>query len=142
MNSFLIFKALHIISFISWMAGMLYLPRIFVYHSKAKAGSSESETFKIMEKRLLRFIMTPAMILTFIFGILLISTSPSYYMSAPWFHSKLLLVILMSAMHGYFAFTVKKFSLDQSRKQARFFKIINEVPTILMILIVFLVVLK
>ena len=141
-NIYLWYKALHTIALIAWMAGMLYLPRLFVYHAQAKIGSESSETFKIMEKRLLRFITTPAMLITVILGILLIARDPSYYLSSGWLHAKLLFVFIMIGMHGYFAKTVRVFAQDKNLKTAKFYKIINEVPTILMILIIILVVVK
>lgn len=135
-------KALHIIAVISWMAGLLYMPRLFVYHVDAPAGSPQSETFKIMEDRLLRVIMTPAMIATWIFGLLL-SVMPNVDgWSSGWFHAKLLFVLVLSGIHGLFAKLRKDFAADANQRPARFFRIINEVPTVLMIGIVFLVVLK
>ncbi len=145
MDSFLVYKiikSLHIISVISWMVGMLYLPRLFVYHTQATKKSETSETFKIMEKKLLKFIMNPAMILSYFFAIILIIQFPEYYKNAGWLHTKILLVLILSALHGYFAVTVKKFATDQNIKTAKFYKIINEIPTILMILIVVLVVVR
>ena len=133
-------KALHIISFTAWMAGMFYLPRLFVYHADAKAGSESSEMLKIMERRLLRIIINPAMILTFVFGIALMLIAEPYRYG--WFHAKLALVILMSALHGYLAICRKKLANDTNTKPAKFYRILNEVPTILLIMIVLLVVLK
>lgn len=141
-NLYLWYKALHTIALIAWMAGMLYLPRLFVYHAQAKIGSESSETFKIMERRLLRFITTPAMIITIILGILLIARDSSYYLSAGWLHAKLLFVFIMIGMHGYFAKTVRVFAQDKNLKTAKFYKIINEVPTVLMIIIIILVIVK
>ena len=133
-------KALHIIAVIAWMAGMLYLPRLFVYHVAADVGSIQSETFKVMERRLLRAIMTPAMIATWLFGLWL--AYQGGWFKAPWLHAKLLLVVLMSGVHGMLSRHVKDFAADKRRKNANFFRIINEVPTVLMILIVILVVVK
>lgn len=135
-------KALHIISVIAWMAGMLYLPRLFVYHVDAAKGSEMSEIFKMMEEKLLRIIMTPAMLATWIFGLLL-SVMPNVdAWSSGWFHGKLLLLLGLTGVHGFFAKLRKDFAADRNERPARFFRIINEVPTVLMIGIVFLVILK
>jgi protoporphyrinogen IX oxidase len=133
-------KALHIIALIAWMAGMLYLPRLFVYHAVAEIGSPQSETFKIMERRLLRAIMNPAMIATWIFGLWL--AWEGGFLRAPWLHGKLVLVLLLSAAHGLFARWVKDFAADRNRHSQRFYRIANEVPTVLLIGIVILVVIK
>jgi len=133
-------KAFHIIAAIAWMAGMLYLPRLFVYHCEADVGSIQSETFKVMERRLLRAIINPAMILTWVLGLWL--AYQGGWFKAPWLHAKLLLVILMSGVHGMLSRYVKDFAADRRRKSQKFFRIINEVPTVLMILIVILVVVK
>lgn len=133
-------KALHIIAVISWMAGMLYLPRLFVYHCDAEIGSKQSETFKVMERRLLKAIINPAMIATWILGLYL-AWSGGWF-SSGWFHAKLLLVLLMSGVHGFLTSRVRDFALDRNTRSAKFYKIINEVPTVLMILIVILVVVK
>ena len=133
-------KAFHIIAVIAWMAGMLYLPRLFVYHSAADVGSIQSETFKVMERRLLRAIMTPAMIATWLLGLWL--AYQGGWFKAPWLHAKLLLVFLLSGVHGMLSRYVKDFAADKRRKNAKFFRIINEVPTVLMILIVILAVVK
>ena len=133
-------KAFHIIAVIAWMAGMLYLPRLFVYHCEADVGSIQSETFKVMERRLLRAIINPAMILTWVLGLWL--AYQGGWFKAPWLHAKLLLVILMSGVHGMLSRYVKDFAADRDRKSQKFFRIINEVPTVLMILIVILVVVK
>jgi len=135
-------KAFHIIALISWMAGMLYLPRLFVYHCGAEVGSTQSETFKVMERRLYRAIMAPAMAATWIFGLLLAWTlSPSLW-SSGWIYAKLLLVVGMSGMHGFLGKELGRFARDENTRPARFFRILNEVPTVLMIAIVLLVVLK
>lgn len=134
------FKALHIIAVIAWMAGMLYLPRLFVYHADAKIGSELSETLKVMEYRLLRYITNPAMIAAWIFGLLTAYTQGQF--SDPWLHGKLLLVIGLSAVHGMLAKYRKAFAADERQRSAKFYRIINEVPTVLMIFIVLLVVLK
>jgi putative membrane protein len=133
-------KAFHIIAVIAWMAGMLYLPRLFVYHCEADVGSIQSETFKVMERRLLRVIITPAMIATWVLGLWL-AWSGGWF-KAPWLHAKLLLVILMSGVHGMLSRYVKDFAADRRRKSQKFFRILNEVPTVLMILIVILAVVK
>lgn len=131
--------ALHIISFISWMAGMLYLPRLFVYHTGAEVGSEMSETFKIMERRLLRAIMTPAMMATWLFGILLLWSQGFALLAEGWMIAKLFCVTAMSGLHGLFAATVRRFSLDANEKPEKFFRLINEAPTLLMIATVALV---
>ncbi|MBL4803741.1 MAG: protoporphyrinogen oxidase HemJ [Alphaproteobacteria bacterium] len=128
-------RALHIIAVISWMAGMLYLPRLFVYHADSETGSEKSETFKVMEYRLLKYIMNPAMIAAWIFGLLMLYGNPGL-LSEPWMHAKLLFVVLMSGVHGVLAKTVKRFAKDENTKSAKYFRILNEVPTLLMIGIV------
>jgi putative membrane protein len=133
-------QALHIIAVISWMAGMLYLPRLFVYHCEADAGSRQSETFKVMEHRLLRFIMNPAMAVTWLLGLTL--AWQGGWLAAPWLHAKFTLVILMSGAHGMMSRFVKDFAVDKNRKSQKFYRIFNEVPTVLMILIVILAVVK
>ena len=133
-------KVLHILALIAWMAGMLYLPRLFVYHAAAPTGSPQAETFKVMERRLMRAIMLPAMLVTWATGLLL--AYEGGFFTAGWLHSKLLLVVLMSGLHGYFSKLRKVFAEDANRRPGRFFRIINEVPTLLLIGIVILVVLK
>jgi protoporphyrinogen IX oxidase len=133
-------KALHIIAVISWMAGMLYLPRLFVYHCDAEIGSKQSETFKVMERRLLKAIINPAMTVTWLAGIYL-AWAGKWYL-APWLHTKVLLVLILSGVHGFFARSVRAFAADRNRHSQRFFLIINELPTVLMIGIVVLVVVK
>ena len=133
-------KAFHIIAVVSWMAGMLYLPRLFVYHAAAKPGSESSETFKVMERRLLNFIMNPAMALTWILGVVLLIQGG--WMSAGWFHAKFVLVIAMSAMHGFFSRYVADFARDKNIHTQKFFRIVNEIPTVLLIAIVILAVVK
>ncbi|MGY4752479.1 protoporphyrinogen oxidase HemJ [Pannonibacter sp. Q-1] len=138
MDLYLWLKSLHVISIIAWMAGMLYLPRLFVYHCSAEPGSAQSETFKVMERRLLKAIINPAMIASWIFGLWL-----AYEINAfrdGWFHAKLTLVLLMSGAHGYLAGRVKVFARDENTKPAKFYRILNEGPTVLMILIVILVI--
>ena len=136
-------KAFHIIAVIAWMAGMLYLPRLFVYHAGVASGSAQSETFKVMEWRLLKLIINPAMIATWLFGLTLIwLVGWDAFVQAHWLQAKLALVIAMSAMHGFFVRWVKDFQADRNRRSAKFYRIANEIPTILMILVVVLVVLK
>ncbi len=135
-----VLKALHIVSVIAWMAGLLYLPRLFVYHAEAGPGTPQSETFKVMERRLLRAIMNPAMVAVWVFGLLL-AWQGNWWM-APWFHGKMLLVALLTVVHHVYARWRKDFEADRNTKPARTFRYWNEVPTLLMIGIVFLVVLK
>lgn len=133
-------KALHVVAVIAWMAGMLYLPRLFVYHCEAEAGSKQSETFKVMERRLLKAIINPAMIVTWLAGLYL--AWAGHWFSAGWLHGKLLLVLVLSGVHGFFSRCVKDFSADRHRRSQKFYRIINELPTALMIGIVILVVVK
>ncbi len=133
-------KALHVIAVISWMAAMLYLPRLFVYHCEAGKGSPQSETFKIMERRLLRFISNPAMAVTWLTGLWLVYAGAFH--KAGWFIGKFLLVMVMSAAHGLFAKWAREFAEDRNTRPARFYRIANEVPTLLMIAIVVLVIVK
>jgi protoporphyrinogen IX oxidase len=136
-------KALHIVSVIAWMAGMLYLPRLFVYHCAADAGSIQSETFKVMERRLLRAIVNPAMVATWLFGLWLIWLMGwDAFRQSGWLHAKLVLMVAMSGVHGMLSRYVKDFAADRNRKSQKFYRIINEVPTALMILIVILAVVK
>lgn len=139
-DPYLWFKSLHIISVIAWMAGLFYLPRLFVYHADTDVGSEQSETFKIMERRLLKAITTPAMISSWIFGLLAAWQINAF--ADGWFHAKLLLVLMMSGYHGYLVRYQKAFANDQNTKSARFFRIVNEVPTLLMAVIVILVIFK
>ncbi|MEA2951375.1 MAG: protoporphyrinogen oxidase [Alphaproteobacteria bacterium] len=132
--------AFHIIAIIAWMAGMLYLPRLFVYHCAAAPGSQQSETFKIMERRLLRFIINPAMIATWLLGLWL-AWAGGWFASG-WLHAKLVLVLLLSGVHGLFARWVKDFAADKNRHSPKFYRLANEIPTLLMILIVILAVVK
>ncbi len=136
------FVALHVISIIAWMAAMLYLPRLFVYHTKVAPGSEASETFKVMERKLLRVIMTPAMIASWLFGLAIIAANSTYYLSSGWMHGKLLLVVIMTALHGVFARWVRVFAQDGNRRSEGFYRAINEAPTLAMIAIVILVVVK
>jgi protoporphyrinogen IX oxidase len=137
---YLWFKALHIIGVIAWMAGMLYLPRLFVYHAAAKPGSELSETFKIMERRLLNFIMMPAMMVTWIVGIVLLLQGE--WIGAGWLHAKLVAVVIMTVLHGLFAHWVNEFRFDRNRHSHKFYRIINEIPTALLIVIVVLAAVK
>jgi len=133
-------KALHVIAVIAWMAGMLYLPRLFVYHCESDAGSKQSETFKVMERRLLKAIINPAMIVTWLSGLYL--AWAGHWFSSGWLHGKLLLVVILSGVHGFFSRCVKDFAADRNARGYNFYRIINEIPTILMIGIVILVVVK
>ncbi len=135
-------KALHILSVIAWMAGLLYLPRLFVYHAQARPGSSASETFKAMERRLLRGIMMPAMTATYIFGLLLALTPGVVDWSAGWIYAKLAAVLALTVFHVLLARWRRDFAADRDRHSARFYRFINEVPTLLLIAIVILVVVK
>jgi len=138
-------KAFHIIAVIAWMAGMLYLPRLFVYHCAAEKGSVQSETFKIMERRLLRAIINPAMIAAIVLGLWLGWMGPdsrSGWFASGWLQAKIVLVLALSAVHGMFVLWVKAFAADRNRHSKKFYRIINEIPTILMIGIVLLAVLK
>ncbi|MBI5909033.1 MAG: protoporphyrinogen oxidase HemJ [Betaproteobacteria bacterium] len=137
---YLSLKALHIIAVISWMAGMLYLPRLFVYHADAATGSEQSETFKVMERRLYVFIMMPAMIVTWVLGIVLVFEGQ--WFASGWFIAKFVLVIALTIMHGLLGHWTTEFSHDRNRHQTKFFRIVNEIPTILMIAIVILAVVK
>ena len=139
---YLWFKALHVISVIAWMAGLLYLPRLFVYHCDAPVGSQSSETFKVMEGRLVRAIMTPAMLATWLFGLALLAASPAVDWGSGWLHLKLFLVVVMSGLHGMMARWRGEFLVDRNHHTARFYRIINEVPTVLMIAIVLTVIIK
>jgi putative membrane protein len=133
-------KAFHIIAVIAWMAGMLYLPRLFVYHCEAARGSPQSETFKVMERRLLKAIINPAMIVTWLLGLWLAWEGSLF--RAPWLHGKLALVVALSGVHVFFAKWVKDFAADRNRHSQKFYRIINEIPTLLMVFIVILAVVK
>lgn len=140
---YLTIKALHVISVISWMAGMLYLPRLFAYHADANPGGEASETFKVMEWRLYRYIIAPAMLATWLFGLILVYLNGFGVMfSTVWFPAKFALVLLLSAYHGWLGGHRRAFAEDRNEKSARFFRIANEVPTLLMIAIVLLVILR
>ena len=134
-------KALHVISIIAWMAGLLYLPRLFVYHCQVPAGSEASETFKVMERRLLRAIMNPAMIASYVFGITMIVLTPEW-MKQGWLHAKILFELLLTVSHMMMARWRRDFAEDRNTRPQRFFRIANEVPTLLMIGIVIFVIVK
>ncbi|MCB1383047.1 MAG: protoporphyrinogen oxidase HemJ [Notoacmeibacter sp.] len=139
-NFYLWAKAIHVIAIISWMAGMVYLPRLFVYHCEAEKGSVQSETFKVMERRLLRVIINPAMTIAWVFGLWL--AWQAGYFTQGWFHVKLLGVVLLSACHGYLSRGVRLFAEDRNEKSQRHWRLVNEIPTVLMILIVVMVIVK
>ena len=142
MNSYLLFKSLHLIVVISWMAGLLYLPRIFVYHVENNDDYNSKKIFKTMEKKLYFYIMMPAMILSWIFGLILIYIIGFDILSTLWIQLKLLFVVLLTFYHFYLGQCLKNFAFEQNNKTSKFFRIINEIPTILLILIVFIVVFK
>jgi len=136
-------KAFHIIAVISWMAGLLYLPRLFVYHSDVEPDSTQSETFKIMERRLLKAIMAPAIMVTWVLGLILLLYFGAVTSEAGfWFHAKLGLVILLTLFHIYLGKLAAKFAIDENRHDSKFYRRINEVPTVMMIAIVILVIVR
>ena len=141
MNSYLLFKSLHLIAVISWMAGLLYLPRIFVYHSE-NSNEVVTTVFKTMERKLYNYIMTPAMILSWVFGLILIHEIGFQQLASLWLQLKLILVLLLTIYHFYLGSLLNKFKLDQNRKTSKFFRYMNEVPTLLLILIIFIVIFK
>jgi len=141
-GAYLWVKAFHIIAVIAWMAGMLYLPRLFAYHVDAELGSQQSETFKVMERRLLRGIINPAMILVFLLGILLFLDRGPGIWTEGWWHVKLAAVLVLSGLHGWLSRWRRAFAEDRNTKSARFYKIVNEVPAALMVVIVIMVVVK
>ena len=142
MNFYLLFKALHLRSVISWMAGLLYLPRIFVYHAQNKSQSIITEVFKVMEKKLFFFIMTPAMILSWLFGLLLIHEIGFQQLGQIWMILKLVFVIILTLYHFYLGRVLNQFKYDLNQHSDKFYRYINEIPTILLILIVFVVIFK
>ena len=142
MNIYLTYKALHLIAVISWMAGLLYLPRIFVYHTENQSDRNISNVFKTMERKLYFYIMTPAMLISWIFGILLIGSIGFDQLSTYWLKTKLILVVLLTLYHFYLGNFLQKFKMDLNTKTSKFFRFFNEVPTILLILIIFIVVFK
>jgi len=135
-------KALHVISVIAWIAGMMYLPRLFVYHTGAEKGSIQSETFKIMERRLYRGIIRPAMILTFVFGLIMVFTPGLVDWSEGWPWVKAAAVILLTAIHGFYGTQIRKFAADKNERPTRFWRIVNELPFVLVIIIVIMVIVK
>ena len=142
MNYYLLFKSLHLISVISWMAGLLYLPRIFVYHAENNDDRKITDVFKVMEKKLYLYIMTPAMILSWLFGLLLIHSVGFQLLGQTWMILKIIFVIFLSLYHFYLGQTLNKFKIDQNTHSHKFYRLINEIPTILLILIVFVVIFK
>ncbi|MBN9305168.1 MAG: TIGR00701 family protein [Devosia sp. 67-54] len=135
-------KALHVISVIAWIAGMMYLPRLFVYHSAAEKGSIQSETFKIMERRLYRGIIRPAMVLTFVFGLMMVFTPGLVDWSQGWPWVKAAAVLLLTAIHGFYGTQIRKFAADRNDRPTRFWRIVNELPFVLVIIIVIMVIVK
>ena len=141
MNTYLLFKSLHLISVISWMAGLLYLPRIFVYHSENN-NEIITTVFKTMERKLFYYIMTPAMILSWLFGLVLIHEIGFVQLSSLWLQLKLILVLILTGYHFYLGVLLNKFKLDQNQKSSKFYRLVNEIPTLLLILIIFIVIFK
>ena len=142
MNTYLLFKSLHLISVISWMAGLLYLPRIFVYHTQNQSEPIIVEVFKVMEKKLFFYIMTPAMILSWLFGLLLIHEIGFQQLGQTWMLLKLLFVVILTIYHFFLGRVLNQFKLDINKNSHKFYRYINEIPTLLLILIVFIVVFK
>ena len=142
MNTYFLFKSIHLIAVISWMAGLLYLPRIFVYHAENIEDTNPSNIFKTMERKLFYYIMTPAMILSWIFGLILIFTLGFSVFNELWIQLKLIFVILLTIYHFYLGKCVSNFAINQNNSSSKFYRIINEIPTILLIIIVFIVVFK
>ena len=142
MNAYLLFKSLHLISVISWMAGLLYLPRIFVYHSQNSTQIIISEVFKVMEKKLFYYIMTPAMILSWVFGLILIHQIGFDKLGQKWMVLKLIFVVLLTLYHLYLGKILGQFKLDLNKHSHKFYRYINEIPTLLLILIIFVVIFK
>ena len=135
-------KAMHVISIISWMAGLLYLPRLFVYHTSVEFGSEQDKTFKIMERRLFRAIMTPAMIASWVFGLWLVFGFSAVSFDAVWVYLKLALVLILTFVHFFLGIQIGVFAKGQNRRPERFFRLLNEIPTLIMIAIVVLVIVK
>jgi protoporphyrinogen IX oxidase len=141
-NIYLTFKFLHIIAVIAWMVGLLYLPRLFVYHCDCKKNGESDKMLQNMERRLLRFIMNPAMICTIIFGVAIIFSNKEYYQTAGWLHTKIFLVLILTGIHAFFARCRKNFVNNNNQYSQKFFRIINEVPSLILIFIIALVVFK
>ena len=141
MNLYLLFKSLHLIAVISWMAGLLYLPRIFVYHSEA-SNESQKDVFKIMERKLYNYIMMPAMLLSWLFGVLLIHSLGFTIFAELWMQIKTFLVVILTYYHFLLGKYLNDFAIDSNKKTSKFFRIMNEVPTIILIVVVFVVVFK
>ena len=141
-GAYLWLKALHVISMVAWMAGMFYLPRLFVYHTQTAVGSQGSELFKVMERKLLRFIINPAMIATWLFGILMLVAQHGMFLQQPWFHVKLTALIGLQIFHAFCSRWRKAFLHDRNQHSDKFFRMANEIPTVLFIVIVIMVVVK
>ena len=142
MNTYLLFKSIHLIAVISWMAGLLYLPRIFVYHTENSSEEKVSKIFKVMERKLYFYIMTPAMTLSWLFGLLLIHSIGFQQLGQTWMLLKLLFVIILTLYHFYLGKLLSQFSIDSNRHSHKFYRYINEIPTIMLILIIFVVIFK
>ena len=142
MNTYLLFKSIHLIAVISWMVGLLYLPRIFVYHVEKQNNKEISETFQIMERRLMTYIMNPAMVLSWIFGVMLILSHGNQIHLMLWVQLKIFFVVLLTIYHFVLSRYLKKFAINANQKSAKFFRIINEIPTVLLILIIFIIIYK
>ena len=142
MNTYLLFKSLHLISVISWMAGLLYLPRIFVYHSQNSSKPIISDVFKVMEKKLFFYIMTPAMTLSWLFGLLLIHEIGFEQLRQKWMILKLIFVVILTLYHFYLGRILRQFKLDSNKHSHKFYRYLNEIPTLLLILIIFVVIFK
>lgn len=140
MNTYLLIQSLHIIAVIAWMAAMLYLPRLFVYHAEA-TDNAVKDTLKVMERRLLRYICNPAMVAAWLFGVTMLVMNPSL-MQSGWVHAKLFLVLLMSGLHGFYSASRRKFERDENTRSPKFWRVMNEAPTVLLIIIVILAVMK
>ena len=142
MNTYLLFKSLHLIAVISWMAGLLYLPRIFVYHAENSSEANISEIFKTMERRLYNYIMMPAMLLSWVFGVLLIHSLGFNVFQELWMQIKIIAVLILTYYHFMLGKYLHDFAMDNNHKSPKFYRIINEVPTIILIVVVFVVVFK
>ena len=142
MNTYLLFKSLHLISVISWMAGLLYLPRIFFFHAENNSDIKLSEIFKVMERKLFYYIMTPAMFLSWLFGLLLIHGTGFQQLGQTWMLLKFILVFMLTIYHFYLGVILKQFKLDKNKHSHKFYRFINEIPTLLLIFIVFAVIFK